>query len=86
MGDGAHLLTGMHAPSIAVDARCVIVGNAVTYEYQRLISPIPLPRSFRMFAAVPDSAREVAARLDCSQVLLVDVFAPKALEREYSWD
>jgi protoporphyrinogen oxidase len=65
--------------------REVTAADGTTIAYQRLISTLPLPEFVRLVPDAPDAVRKAADALDCTRLLLVDVFAAKVHHAEYRW-
>jgi protoporphyrinogen oxidase len=53
--------------------------------YDRLVSTLPLPEFVGLVPDAPAAVRAAARALDCTELLLVDVFAPKVMESDYRW-
>ncbi|MDH4477145.1 MAG: FAD-dependent oxidoreductase [Verrucomicrobiaceae bacterium] len=55
------------------------------HQFDRLVSTIPLPDFVNRCVQVTDEVRQAAADLDCSQLLIVDIFAPHLQELPGHW-
>jgi protoporphyrinogen oxidase len=83
--DRARIRFGATVTEIDLAARRVTVADGDSFAYDRLVSTLPLPEFVRLVPDAPAAVRAAARALDCSELLLVDVFAPKVMESEYRW-
>jgi len=72
----AKIKLGHEIVSIDLSEKRLWFANGSCHAYSKLISTLPLPDFINRCQNVPCEVREAAALLDCSQLLLVDVFAP----------
>lgn len=82
---GANVRLGASPASIDLRARAVRLADGNAYEYERLISTIPLPRFLQLCRGLPSHVREAAEVLSCSEVLLVNVAARHPARRPETW-
>ncbi len=59
-------------------ARTLTFRNGSSHGYDALISSVPLPELIPMIAGVPDDVRAAAARLACSEVVIVSLGVDRA--------
>lgn len=82
---GATIRFRAEVAGLDLQQRRVMLASGETLPYERLISTLPLPEFVRLAVDVPRDVREAAERLDCTDLLLVDVFAPKVMDAAYRW-
>ncbi len=82
---GANVRLGCQVAAIDLRARRVTLRDETVLAFDRLVSTIPLPDFVGLCRDTPASVRDAAAALECSQLLLVDVFAPKIMLSDYRW-
>lgn len=82
---GATLQLDTAVAVIDLEQSQVITSTGDKVPYTRLISTLPLPEFVRLVPTAPLEVVEAAAQLDCSELLLVDVFAPKVMTTKYRW-
>jgi protoporphyrinogen oxidase len=85
LGVGARIQLGTSPVSIDLPAREVRLADGTTYEYERLISTIPLPRFLQLCGPLPPPVREASDALSCSELLLVNVAARHPARRPETW-
>jgi protoporphyrinogen oxidase len=73
------------ATRVSLTHKLVVFADGSELPYERLISTIPLPEFITVCQEAPKEILEAAQRLDCSQVLLVDVFVPGPARVEGHW-
>lgn len=83
--DAANIRLGTTVARIDVARRRVTDCKGYTYSYDRLISTLPLPDFISLIPEAPSEIHKAAASLDCTELLLVDVFAPKVKDSVYRW-
>lgn len=83
--EGANVRFGCEATAIDLRAGRVTLRDEGVLSFNRLVSTIPLPEFVGLCHDAPDSVRAAANGLECSQLLLVDVFAPKIMHSDYRW-
>jgi protoporphyrinogen oxidase len=76
---------GYRATVIDHAARTITFANGATAEYEQLISSIPLPRLIPMIAGAPKDVVEAAARLACTQLVLVNIGINRPVETRAQW-
>ncbi len=76
MAKNAQIHAGQEIVSIDLKSKKIWFANGTTHKFEKLISTIPLPDFINRCQQVTIKIREAASKLDCSQLLLVDVFAP----------
>lgn len=82
---GASVRLNCAVSRIDLARKSVTTTTGETLAYQRLISTLPLPEFVRLCMGVPPDVSEAVDHLDCTQLLLVDVFAPRHSQRDYRW-
>ncbi len=85
LAKGANLLTGQEVVRVELKARRAHGADGRHFDYERLISTLPLPEFIGICADVPAGVKEAAARLDCSRLLLVSVELPHPARRPENW-
>ncbi|NCY16840.1 MAG: hypothetical protein EBX39_08735, partial [Actinobacteria bacterium] len=83
--DRATIRFNSEPSAIDLSERRVWLHDGSTLSYDQLFSTIPLPSFIQLCRGVPAEVLAAAHQLDCSQLLLVDVFAPKRMESDYRW-
>ncbi len=83
--DGARIRHAATVTGIDLVARRVTVVDGDSFMYDRLVSTLPLPEFVGLVPDAPAAVRAAARALDCTELLLVDVFAPKVMESDYRW-
>lgn len=83
--DLADIQCGHQVTGIDVKARTLAFSNGETASYRNLISSIPLPCLVPMIKSAPDDVREAAARLSCSQVVLVNIGLNREVDTRAQW-
>ncbi len=83
--EAANIRFGADVASINLLTKTISLKCGETLSYDRLISTLPLPAFVRMAVGAPDAVIDAANALDCTEVLLVDVFAPKIMQSDYKW-
>lgn len=82
---GVRLQPGKEVAAIDLAARRVWFADGDRHDYERLLSTLPLNDFISRCHDVPDSVREAAAALACSQLLLVNVCADHAARIDGHW-
>lgn len=85
MAKGARIHHGKKVISIDLKDKSLRFSNGTTHRYEKLISTLPLPEFVGCCREAPQHVREAAAALDCSQLLIIDVFAPHTQRIEGHW-
>ena len=60
-------------------------GNGATAAFEKLISSLPLPVLIPMIIDVPHEVREAAAKLACTQVVVINVGLNRPIETKPQW-
>lgn len=76
MATHARIQLGQEIVSIDLAAKRLWFADGGYHDYTKLVSTLPLPDFINRCQDVPSHVRHAASLLDCSQLLLVDVFAP----------
>jgi len=66
-------------------AKTLRIGDGRIVPYDQVISSAPLPKLIPMIKGVPDDVREAAAKLACTEVVLVNVGVSKPHVRDDHW-
>lgn len=76
---------GCDISSIDLSARTLSSNDGTTYSFENLVSTIPLNIFIGLCTNCPTEVREAASSLDCTQLLLIDVFVPTNQQIEGNW-
>lgn len=82
---GANIRYGAEVVAVDLEQRRVFTADGRTYPYRRLINTLPLPLFVSMCIGLPETVREAAAALSCSQLLLVNARARHATKQPENW-
>jgi protoporphyrinogen oxidase len=85
MAKGAKINFGSDVTSISLAKREIRFANGSRTSYQKLISTLPLPSFIQRCEEVTDEVREAADQLDCTQLLIVDIFSPQSQKIDGHW-
>jgi protoporphyrinogen oxidase len=85
LADGADIHYGARLELVDFEHRRLRFANGADVGYERLVSTIPLPALIRASRNAPDSVRDAAALLRCTNFLRVDVAARHPTRREELW-
>jgi protoporphyrinogen oxidase len=81
----ADLHCGHRVTEIRPREKTLTFANGKTARFDGVVSSIPLPRLIPMIAGAPDDVKAAAAKLACSQVVLVNVGLKRELETRAQW-
>lgn len=82
---GANILTNRKVVKVDPKKKIVTCEDLTTYSYDKLIVTIPLPEFVRTIGSLDSSVTDAAEKLACSQLLLINVEVPHAVERPEQW-
>lgn len=85
MAAGSNLRLGAQVAKIDLAEKVIWLSTGERLPYSMLINTIPLPRFVALCGEVPQSVREAAAELSCSQLTLVEAYAPQSNLRPENW-
>ena len=83
--DGAHIRLNSAVAQIDLAKKTATIVTGETLPFRRLISTLPLPDFVRLCSDVPTDVSAAVEQLDCTQLLLIDVFAPRFSHHDYRW-
>ena len=81
----AEVHCGHKVVGIDMDARRLRFANGGQAGFERLISSLPLPELVPLIDGVPDAVRAAAARLACTQVVVVNLGIARELDVKAQW-
>lgn len=79
------LRVGHKAVAIDTASRTLRFENGASIEYGALISSIPLPELIPLIKQAPEDVREAAAKLSCSEVVLVNIGLDRPCTATNDW-
>lgn len=85
MANGANLCLAKEIAAIDLRQRQIWLEDGSRLDFETLVSTMPLPDFVNRCCNVPADVREAVGELDCSQLLMVDVFAPQTQRIEGNW-
>ena len=83
--EDARISLGDPVASIDLRTRKVTTASGATWRAQRIVSTLPLPVFISLVTDTPDEVRDAAAKLVCSELLLVQVTAPHPTRIPGNW-
>jgi protoporphyrinogen oxidase len=85
MTQGANIRFGAEIAAVDLTRRQLFFADGTSRPWEKLISTLPLTDFIAKCRNVPSHVEEAAAVLDCSQLLIVDVFAPQVQSIPGHW-
>ena len=85
MARGANIRFNTRVTRVNFGTRSLTLNDGSVVTYDNLVSTMPLKRLIRDSADAPDSAREAASKLTCTQFLRVDVAVNHPSARPEAW-
>ncbi len=85
MTHGANIHLNHEVASIDLGRKRLWFSSGESHDYEKLVSSLPLPDFISRCLNVPLEIRQASALLDCSQLLIVDVFAPHEQQMPGHW-
>lgn len=85
LAQNANFHFGCDISSIDLETKSLLDTNGKTHIFENLVSTIPLNIFINRCKNCPDEVLEAASSLDCTELLLVDVFVPATQKIEGDW-
>lgn len=85
LAKGATIKPSHSVAAIDLEAKTLRFTDGSRYVYERLVSTLPLPEFVSICHQATPEVCEAATSLDCSQLLLIDVFVPDTVPIEGHW-